>query len=121
VSQDSSFEPARIDWRSLPPERQHALIARIIREARRERDRAVGNALAWCGRLFWRVLKWTALRPAWISYVRRQREQVAAAQLRSMSDQSLADMGVSRGEIDSRVRFRAKPARGRLATDCGGR
>jgi uncharacterized protein YjiS (DUF1127 family) len=48
------------------------------------------------------------LRAAWISLVRKQREQVAAAQLRGFNDRGLADMGLTRGEIGNRVRFRAR-------------
>lgn len=48
------------------------------------------------------------MRAAWISHVRKRREQVAAAQLRGLNDQWLADMGLTRGEIESRVRFRTR-------------
>jgi uncharacterized protein YjiS (DUF1127 family) len=55
-----------------------------------------------------RLLKWSALRTAWISHVRKHRERIAAAQLRGLSDQRLADMGLTRSEIEGRVRFRAR-------------
>lgn len=56
MQQENSFDPARIDWRSLTADQQAALIAQVRRQARRERDRvvgiAIGNAFAWFWHLF---------------------------------------------------------------------
>jgi hypothetical protein len=112
VQHDNDVNFSKIDLRALSATEWSELRAQIIRRARADRSKAIGDAigtgLAWVWRWFWRFLKWSALRPAWISHVRRHREQVAAAQLRGLSDQWLADMGLTRGEIESRVRFHAR-------------
>jgi uncharacterized protein YjiS (DUF1127 family) len=108
MQHDDDFDFSRIDLRFISPEEWTALRTEIFRRARRERDEAVRGAIAWVWRGFWRLLKWIALRPAWISHVRKHREQIAAAQLRAMSDPTLADMGLTRGEIEGRVRYRAR-------------
>jgi uncharacterized protein YjiS (DUF1127 family) len=109
---DADFDLATIDIRSLSTEEWIALKRQIIRRAHSERDKAIGmaigGALAWVWRSCRRLPKWSALRAAWISHVRKRREQVAAAQLRGLNDQWLADMGLTRGDIESRVRFRAR-------------
>jgi len=63
---------------------------------------------AWVWRSCRRLLKRSSLRAAWISHVKKRREHVAAAQLRGLNDQWLADMELTRGEIESRVRFRTR-------------
>ena len=84
----------------------------IFRQARIERNRAIriaiGTVSGWVWRGFWRLLRWCRLRAAWISHVRKGRERIAAAQLRGLGDQPLADMGLTRGDIENRVRFRAR-------------
>lgn len=110
--QDAGFDLATIDIRSLSHDEWIALKRQIIHRAHSERDKAIsmaiGGALAWVWRSCRRLLKWSALRAAWISHVKKRREQVAAAQLRGLNDQWLADMGLTRGDIESRVRFRAR-------------
>ena len=112
MQQDNGFDLEKIDLRSLSPEEWIALKTRIARRAHSERDKAIGiaigGALAWVWRSCRRLLKWSALRAAWISHVKNRREQVAAAQLRGLNDQWLADMGLTRGEIEGRVRFRTR-------------
>lgn len=108
MRQDNGFDLEKIDLRSLSPEEWIALKTRIIRRAHRERDKAIGGALAWVWRSCRRLLKRSSLRAAWISHVKKRREHVAAAQLRGLNDQWLADMELTRGEIESRVRFRTR-------------
>ncbi len=112
MQQDNGFDLEKIDIRSLSPEEWIALKTQIIRRAHSERDKAIGLAIggaaAWVWKSCRRLRKWSALRTAWISHVRGRREQVAAAQLRGLNDQWLADMGLTRGDIESRVRFRAR-------------
>jgi hypothetical protein len=109
---DGRLDLSEIDLRSFSPQEWHDLRTQIVRQARRERDQAIGIAVGtvvgWMWRGFWRLLRWLRLRAAWISHVRKRREQIAAAQLRGVSDQGLADMGLARGDIENRVRFRAR-------------
>jgi uncharacterized protein YjiS (DUF1127 family) len=110
--QDARFDLSKIDPRSLSPEQWNDLKTQIYRRARSDRDRAIslaiGGALGWAWKGFRHLLLWGALRAAWISLVRKQREQVAAAQLRGIDDQGLADMGLTRGDIESRVGSRMR-------------
>lgn len=110
--QDGRFDLSKINLRSLSPEQWSDLKTQIYRRARSDRDRAIGvaigGALGWAWKGFWQLLPLRALRAAWISLVRKQREQVAAAQLRGIDDQGLADMGLTRGDIDNRVRLRTQ-------------
>jgi uncharacterized protein YjiS (DUF1127 family) len=108
MQQDNDFDFSRIDLRSISPQEWTAVRAKIFDRARRERNEAIRSAIAWIWRGFRHLLKWSALRAAWISHVRKQREPIAAAQLRGLSDQWLADMGLTRSEIEGRVRFRAR-------------
>jgi uncharacterized protein YjiS (DUF1127 family) len=109
---DGRLDLSEIDLRSLSPQGWHDLRTQTVRQARRERDQAIGIAVGtvvgrmWRG--FWRLLRWLRLRAAWISHVRKRREQIAAAQLRGLGDQALADMGLTRGDIENRVRFCAR-------------
>jgi uncharacterized protein YjiS (DUF1127 family) len=109
---DGRLDLSNIDLHSLSPQEWDDLRRQIFRQARIERDRAIriaiGTVLGWVWRGFWRLLRWCRLRAAWISHVRKRREQVAAAELRGTSDQGLADMGLTRGDIENRVRFRAR-------------
>ena len=110
--QAGRFDLSKIDPRSLSPEQWSNLRTQMYHRARTDRDRAmgiaIGGALSWAWKGFWHLLPWRALRAAWISLVRKQREQVAAAQLRGIDDQELADMGLARGDIDNRVRSRTR-------------
>jgi uncharacterized protein YjiS (DUF1127 family) len=49
-----------------------------------------------------------ALRRAYAAYCQRCEEQQAAADLRAMDDYTLRDLGITRCEIDERVRFPAR-------------
>jgi hypothetical protein len=108
------FDLSKIDLRQLSPEQWVELKTQIACRARSDRNRAIGiaigGALGWLWRTLRRLLKWRQLRAAWISHVRKRREQIAAAQLRGLSDQWLGDMGLTRGEIESRVRYCARPS-----------
>ena len=110
--QEGRFDLSNVDLRLLSAEEWFALRAQIFRDARRERNRAIGTAIGRASSLLWRglrqLLRWGALRTAWISHIRKRREQIAAAQLRGLSDQNLADLGLTRGEIDERVRYRPR-------------
>jgi uncharacterized protein YjiS (DUF1127 family) len=99
---------SNIDLRALSPQQWDELRRQIFRQARIERQRAIGAVFGWLWRGFWRLLRLLRLRAAWISHVRKRREQIAAAELRGTSDQGLADMGLTRGDIENRVRFRAR-------------
>jgi uncharacterized protein YjiS (DUF1127 family) len=109
---DGRLDLSNIDLRSLSPQEWDHLRRQIFRQARIERNRAIGIAigtvLGWVSRGFWCLLRWCRLRAAWISHVRKGRERIAAAQLRGLGDQALADMGLTRGDIENRVRFRAR-------------
>lgn len=109
---DGRFDLSEIDLRSLSPREWDDLRRAIFRQARIERDRAigivVGSALGWLRKGFRYLLHWRKLRTAWISHVRKGRERIAAAQLRGLGDQALGDMGLMRGDIENRVRFRAR-------------
>src|SRR5262245_26633118 len=105
--QDGRFDLSKIDLRSLSPEQWVELKAQIFHRARRDRDRAIVSTLSSVWKGFLRLLQ-RQLRAAWISRVRKRREQIAAAQLRGLSDQWLADMGLTRGEIGNVVRFRVR-------------
>jgi hypothetical protein len=111
---DGRLDLSNVDLRSLSPHEWDDLRRQLFRQARIERNRAIaiaiGTVLGWARRGFWRLLRWLRLRAAWISHVRKRREQIAAAQLRGLNDQSLADMGLMRGDIENRVRFRARPS-----------
>ncbi len=48
------------------------------------------------------------LTQAWAAQQRRRRERRAAAELHCLSDYSLRDLGVSRSQIDERVRYPAR-------------
>jgi hypothetical protein len=112
MQRDKDFDFSKIDPRFLSPEQWTAVRTEIFRRARRERDEAIsigiGAALDWIRRGMRRLLKWSALRAAWISLVRKRREHIAAARLRALNDRWLADMGLTRGEIERRVRYRAR-------------
>jgi uncharacterized protein YjiS (DUF1127 family) len=99
---------SNIDLRALSPQQWDELRRQIFRQARIERQRAIGAVFGWLWRGFWRLLRLLRLRAAWISHVRKRREQIAAAELRGTSDQGLADMGLTRGDIENRVRFRSR-------------
>lgn len=104
------FDLSKVDLRMLSSEERIALKALIARRALRERDQAMRTAIVGTTGLLWRafrhLLRWHTLRMAWISHARKRRERIAAAQLRSFSDEDLADMGLTRGEIESSVRER---------------
>src|SRR5690348_12229061 len=93
LQQDGRFDLSKIDLRRVSPEQWFELKAQIARSVRNDRNRAIGlaigDALAWFRRSFRRLLKWRQLRAAWISHVKKRREQIAAAQLRGLSDQWL--------------------------------
>jgi uncharacterized protein YjiS (DUF1127 family) len=113
-SRDGQFDLSGIDLRRLTPEQWVALKTQIELRARSDRNRAirraVGTALSWASRTFRLLLKWPRLHAAWISHVRKSRERIAAAELRGLSDQWLADMGLTRGQIENRVRYRPRPS-----------
>jgi predicted metal-binding transcription factor (methanogenesis marker protein 9) len=75
MQHDYDFDVSRIDHRSLSPSEWTALKAEIFRRARLQRGEVIcsGIARAWCG--FRRLLKWSALRGAWISLVRYHHER----------------------------------------------
>lgn len=66
-------------------------------------DLVTNFSLSGNGSRFGRVLH--ALQSVWNSCIRRRREIEGAAELMSFSDQWLADIGISRCEIEGRVRF----------------
>jgi len=106
------FDLSSTDLRALPPEQWGELKKQIALRARSDRNRAIRIAVSIAVRRLWRacrrLLKPRHLRAAWISHVKKRRERIAAAQLRSLSDQWLADMGLTRGQIDNCVRYRAR-------------
>lgn len=102
------FDVSSIDLCELPPEQWGELKKQITLRARSDRNRAIRIAVRRLWRACPRLLKPRHLRAAWISHVRKRRERIAAAQLRSLSDQWLADMGLTRGQIDNCVRYRAR-------------
>ena len=106
------FDLSNIDLRALPPEQWVELKKQIALRARSDRNRAIRIAIGTAVRRLWRtcrcLLRPRHLRAAWISHVRKRRERTAAAQLRSLSDQWLADMGLTRGQIDNCVRYRVR-------------
>ena len=106
--QNRRLDLSNIDLRALSPQQWDELRRQIFRQARIERHRAIGIMFGWLWRGFWRLLRRLRLRAAWISHVRKRREQIAAAELRGTSDRGLADMGLTRGDIGNRVRFRAR-------------
>lgn len=111
--QNGRFDLSGIDFRRLTPEQWVRLKAQIELRARSDRNRAIGialgTALSWLGRTFRSLLRWPRLHAAWISHVRKHRERIAAAELRGLSDQWLADMGLTRGQIENRVRYHPRP------------
>jgi uncharacterized protein YjiS (DUF1127 family) len=102
------FDLSSIDLHALPPEQWGQLKKQIALRARSDRNRAIRIAVHRLWRACWRLLRPRHLLAAWISHVRKRRERIAAAQLRSLSDQWLADMGLTRGQIDNCVRYRAR-------------
>ena len=118
---DGRLDLSNIDLRTLSPQEWDHLKRQIFRQARIERNRAIGTVIGWVWRGFWRLLHWFRLRAAWISHVRKRRERIAAAQLRGLGDQALADMGLTRGDIENRVRFRARRISQRLVEPLPGR
>jgi uncharacterized protein YjiS (DUF1127 family) len=112
--QNGRFNLSGIDLRRLTPEQWVGLKTQIELRARSDRNRAigvaVGTALSWVWRTFRSLLKRPRLRAAWISQVRKSRERIAAAELRGLSDQWLADMGLTRGQIENCVRYRPRPS-----------
>ena len=110
--QNGRFDVSRIDLHGLPPVQWVELKKQIALRARHDRNRAIRAAIrgafGWLLRIGSRLLRPRQLRAAWISHVRRRRERIAAAELRGFSDPSLADMGLTRGQIENCVRFRAR-------------
>ena len=120
--QDGRFDLSKIDVGQLSPEQWVELKMQITRRARGDRNRAiliaVGIVFGPFRRIFRGLLNGRRLRAAWISHVRKRQEQIAAAQLRGLSDQWLGDMGLTRGEIENRVRYRMPVIAGAL-NHCG--
>lgn len=106
------FDLSKVDLRRLSPEQWVELKKQIALRARSDRNRAIGIAiggtLGWAWRVLRYLMSWRQLRAAWISHGRRRGERIAAAELRGLSDQWLADMGLTRGQIENRVRYRAR-------------
>jgi uncharacterized protein YjiS (DUF1127 family) len=105
---------SRIDYRSMSPEQQFALMQQIIREAHAQRAQLlgemIGNLVVWSWKRLAAVagafVRW------WQAYaVRRQRLHAKAA-LHALNDRELRDIGVSRSEIDWVIdNGRDRPAR----------
>ena len=84
-------------WKALAPAQQNAMISRLVRRARAARSRAVGLILSRASRI---------LRRAWANYLIRRRRQREFAELVTLNDLSLRDMGLSRLDIRSAMRSR---------------
>jgi uncharacterized protein YjiS (DUF1127 family) len=119
---DGRIDLSKIDVRRLSPEQWVDLKTQIASRAHSDRNQAIVRAtigaIGWFWRAFRRVQNGQWLRAAWISHVRKCRERIAAAQLRGLSDRSLRDMGLTRGEIERRVRYCA-PAVADTLNHCG--
>jgi uncharacterized protein YjiS (DUF1127 family) len=84
-------------WKALVPAQQNAMISRLVRRARAARSRAFGLILSRASRI---------LRRAWANYLIRRRRQREFAELVTLNDLSLRDMGLSRLDIRSAMRSR---------------
>lgn len=77
-------------WKALAPAQQNALISRLVRRAHAARSRAVGLILSRASRI---------LRRAWANYLIRRRRRREFAELVTLDDLSLRDMGISRLDV----------------------
>jgi uncharacterized protein YjiS (DUF1127 family) len=84
-------------WRALAPAQQSALTSQFVRRAHAARSRAVGKVLSRAGR---------TIRRTWSNYLLRRRRQREFAELDTLDDLSLRDMGISRLDIRSAIRSR---------------
>ena len=80
-------------WKALAPVEQNALISRLVRRAHAARSRAVGLILSRASRI---------LRRAWANHLIRRRRQREFAELATLDDLSLRDMGISRLDVAAR-------------------
>jgi uncharacterized protein YjiS (DUF1127 family) len=84
-------------WKALAPAQQSALILRLVRRAHAARSRTLGRILSRASR---------TVRNAWSNHLRRRRRQRDFAELITLDDLSLRDMGLSRLDIGSAIRSR---------------
>jgi len=84
-------------WKALAPAQQNALISRLVCRAHAVRSRAIGTILLRASR---------TIRRAWANYLIQRRRHRDLAELVTLDDLSLRDMGISRLDIKSAIRSR---------------
>ena len=103
--EDARFDLRTLDFRALTPEQWSVLKARLIEQARQNRNAelrtAAGKVFAGPERLLRVVLRAVARSQRAIVTARRRKAAVAA--LSALDDRSLRDIGLRRGEIFSAV------------------
>ena len=103
--EDVKFDLQTLDYRALTPEQWAALKARLIEQARRNRNAdlraTAGKIFAGPERLLRVGLRVFARARRAVLAARRRRAAVAA--LSALDDRSLRDIGIRRGEIFSAV------------------
>lgn len=92
-------------WKALAPAQQCALTSYLARRAEVARSRAIGKVVLRVSRI---------ARRAWTNHLLRRRRQRDFAELVTLDDLSLRDMGLSRLDIRSAIRSRTdlRSARG---------
>jgi uncharacterized protein YjiS (DUF1127 family) len=92
------------DFRGRTLEERDRIVRQVVRCARIERAKAI-QALFRTLLLTWpKQIALTALRllaDGWAGYRQRRRRRLAVAELRSLDDRHLKDIGLPRGEIES--------------------
>jgi uncharacterized protein YjiS (DUF1127 family) len=88
-----------LDYRSLTPHQKEAFRKLVIRRAEVARGEVVRNAF----RSLWSGFRGLAA-GVWSAYLARRRMRIAAAELNSLDDRTLRDLGISRSEIGAIVR-----------------
>jgi uncharacterized protein YjiS (DUF1127 family) len=84
----------RIDFRELSPAQRALVVRTVMREAHAARAAAFRAAFRWIGASFTR---------AWQAYRAWQKRRATLAELHSLDDAALKDIGLRRSEIESVV------------------
>ena len=91
---DHDIDMLILDYRTLTPRQQDTVRKLVIRRAEAARGETVRNAF----RALWSGLRGLAAGP-WRACQTWRRQRIAEAELRSLDDRTLRDLGISRSEI----------------------